>query len=135
MQFDRTCTDFLCHQPIQNGSAGWRDATNGVFPDWVQIAFNGVKTIDRVVVYTIQNNWTSPVEPTDTLTFSLYGVTAFTVQTWNGAAWVTQATITGNNLVKRTVTFPAASTDRIRVNVNGAADGNSRIIEIEAWGK
>ena len=118
-----------------NGSAGWRDATNGVFPDWVQIAFNGVKTIDRVVVYTMQNNWTSPVEPTDTLTFSLYGVTAFTVQTWNGSAWVTQATITGNNLVKRTVTFPAVSTDRIRVNVNGAADGNSRIMEIEAWGK
>jgi hypothetical protein len=28
---------------------GWNDATSGTFPDWVQINFNGSKTIDRVV--------------------------------------------------------------------------------------
>ena len=39
-------------------------------PDWVQINFNGSKTIDRVVVYTVQDNYTNPIEPTDTLTFS-----------------------------------------------------------------
>ena len=101
---------------------GWTDATADAFPDWVQITFNGSKTIDRVVVYTLQDNYTSPVEPTDTLTFSRYGITDFTVQGWNGAAWITLATVTGNNLVKRTVTFTAFTTDRIRVNVTNALD-------------
>ena len=68
---------------------GWNDATADTYPDWVQITFNGSKTIDRVVVYTLQDNYANPVEPTDTLTFSRYGVTAFTVQGWNGAAWIT----------------------------------------------
>jgi hypothetical protein len=47
---------------------------------------------------------------------------------------VTLATVSGNNLVKRTVTFAAFTTDRIRVNVTGALNGYSRITEIEAWG-
>ncbi len=45
---------------------GWNDATGNAFPDWVQINFNGSKTINRVVVYTLQDNYTAPVEPTDT---------------------------------------------------------------------
>jgi hypothetical protein len=52
---------------------GWNDATSGTFPDWVQINFNGSKTIDRVVVYTLQDNYANPVEPTDTMTFSAWG--------------------------------------------------------------
>ena len=32
---------------------GWNDGTPGSFPDWVQINFNGQKTIDHVVVYTV----------------------------------------------------------------------------------
>ena len=86
----------------------------------MQINFNGSKTIDRVVVYTLQDNYGNPVEPTDTLAFSLYGVTAFTVQGWNGTAWVTLGSVTGNNLVKRTVPFSAYTTDRIRINITGA---------------
>jgi hypothetical protein len=31
---------------------GWNDATANAFPDWVEIDFNGSKTIDRVIVYT-----------------------------------------------------------------------------------
>jgi hypothetical protein len=36
---------------------GWADGTPGTFPDSVQIAFNGSKTIDRVVLYTLQDNY------------------------------------------------------------------------------
>ena len=43
------------------------------------------------------------------------------------------ATVTGNNLVKRTVTFAAVATDRIRINVTGALGDNSRLTEVEAW--
>jgi len=114
---------------------GWNDATVGAYPDWVQIAFNGAKTIDRVVVYTLQDNFANPVEPTDALTFSLYGLTQFTIQGWNGSTWVTLGTVSGNNLVKRTVTFAAFTTDRIRVNVTAALATYSRITEIEAWGR
>ena len=113
---------------------GWRDATFNAYPDWVQINFGGTKTVDRVVVYTLQDNYTTPIEPTDTLTFSTWGVTGFTVQGWNGSAWITLATVSGNNLVKRTVNFAAFTTDRIRVNVTSALSSHSRITEIEAWG-
>jgi hypothetical protein len=113
---------------------GWADATPNVFPDWVQINFNGSKTIDRVVVYTVQDNYSSPVEPTDAQTFSLYGVTDFSVQAWNGSAWVTLGAAAGNNLVKRTINFAAYTTDRIRINISGALNSSSRITEVEAWG-
>ena len=116
-----------------SAGGGWKDGTPNVYPDWVQVNFNGSKTIDRVVVYSIQDNYFSPSAPTDAMTFNQWGVTAFQVQTWNGSAWVTQATVTGNNLVKRTVTFAAVATDRIRIHVTNALGGNARLTEIEAW--
>ena len=113
---------------------GWNDNTMNAFPDWVQVNFSGSKTIDHVVVYTLQDNYATPIEPTDTTTFSLYGITAFTVQGWNGAAWVTLGSVSGNNLVKRTVNFSATTTDRIRISVTSALASFSRITEVEAWG-
>src|SRR4029079_5037964 len=74
-----------------------------------------------------------PVEPSDTMTFSLYGITAFTVQGWDGASWVTLGSVSGNTLVKRTVNFAAYTTDRIRINVTASLAGYSRITEVEAW--
>jgi len=115
-------------------SAFWADGTVSTFPDWVQVVFSGTKAVDRVVVYSVQDAYTSPVEPTDAMTFSLYGLADFTVEGWNGAAWVPLGTVTGNNLVKRTVTFAAFTTDRIRVNVTNALAAYSRIVEIEAFG-
>jgi hypothetical protein len=115
-------------------SGGWNDGTRRTFPDWLQVAFNGTKTIDHVVVYSLQDNYQNPVEPTDAMTFSLYGLTAFQVQGWNGSAWVTLGSVSGNNLVKRTVAFSPFTTDRVRINVTGSKDGNwSRIAEVEAW--
>src|SRR5438105_4507730 len=113
---------------------GWIDATANAYPDWVEIDFNGSKTIDHVIVYTVQDNYASPVEPTDSMTFGLYGITDFTVQGWNGASWVTLGTVSGNHLVKRTVNFTATTTDRIRINVTNALSSFSRITEVEAWG-
>src|SRR5205814_2535019 len=115
------------------GGGGWNDATQDAYPDWVQINFTGAKTIDHVIVYTVQDSYASPIEPTDALTFSLYGVTDFTVQGWDGANWITLGTVAGNNLVKRSVSFAPYSTDRIRVNVTNALASFSRIAEIEAW--
>ena len=64
----------------------------------------------------------------------MYGLRDFTVEGWNGSAWIVLASASGNNLVKRTLTFAAFTTDRIRVKVGNALASYSRIIEIEAWG-
>jgi hypothetical protein len=61
------------------------------------------KTIDKVVIYSVQDNYASPIQPNDSTTFSLWGVVNFNVQAWNGTSWYTVASIAGNNLVKRTV--------------------------------
>ena len=116
-----------------SGAGGWQDATVNAWPDWVQIDFAGSRTIDRVVVYSVQDNYTNPVEPTATLAGTLYAARDFLVQGWNGSAWVTLATVTGNTLVKRTVTFTAYTTQRIRIYVTAAAGSYTRLTEVEAW--
>ena len=116
-------------------NGGWIDGTPTSFPDWVQITFAGVRTIGQVDVFTIQDNWQAPAEPTPTMTFTQYGITNFQVQYWTGSAWtdVPGGHITSNNLVWRRLTFSAISTDRIRVLINAGSDGYSRLAEVEAW--
>jgi hypothetical protein len=118
-----------------SGSGGWADATGGTYPDWLQVTFAGQRTINRIDVFTLQDNYASPVDPTPTMTFSKWGITSFDVQTWNGSSWITVpgGAVTGNNKVWRTFTFANISTDRIRVYVRAALAGSSRIAEVEAW--
>ena len=119
-----------------SGVAGWwMDQNPGVFPDWVQVTFKGSKTIDHAVVYSVQDNYNAPVDPSATMTFNYYGVRDFTVQGWNGSTWVVLGTVTGNNLVKRTVNFTPFTTDRIRINITKSASSYSRLVEVEVWGK
>ena len=116
--------------------AGWNDLTTAVFPDWIQINFSGQKSIDHVVVYTLQDNVANPAEPTDSMTFSKYGLTGFQVQAWNGSSWMLLGNVANNRFVKRTVSFNPMTTDRIRIVGTAAADRAwCRITEIEAWGK
>ena len=39
----------------------------------------------------VQNIYSTPSEPTPTLTFSAYGLTTFEAQYWNSSSWVTGA--------------------------------------------
>src|SRR5207244_522840 len=73
-----------------------------------------------------------PIEPTDTMTFSNYGLTAFDVQVLNGSTWTTVASVSGNNNVKRSVNFAAVTTSAIRIVCNNALTSYSRVIEVEA---
>jgi hypothetical protein len=115
---------------------GWNDGTANASPDWLEIAFAGTKIIDEVSVFSMQDNYGSPVEPTATMTFSLWGLRAFEVQYWTGSAWaaIPGAAVTNNNLVWRRFTFAPVTTSRMRVFVTAALNGYSRIIEAEAWG-
>jgi RHS repeat-associated protein len=119
-------------------TGGWADSSAGSFAsDWLEVDFSGTKAIDEVDVFTVQDNFSTPVEPTDTMTFGSYGLTAFKLQSWTGSAWedVSGASVSNNNKVwvKFTLTTPV-NTSKIRVIPQAAIDnGYSRIAEVEAW--
>ena len=118
------------------GNTGaWRDGTVNAFPDWLQVDFNSPKTIGEIDIYSVRDNFTSTAEPTDAETFTLYGITDFEVQYWDGSNWVTvpNGNITNNNKVIARVTFPPVTTSRIRILVHNGLGGHSRIVEVEAW--
>ncbi|HEX8131552.1 MAG TPA: S8 family serine peptidase, partial [Pyrinomonadaceae bacterium] len=114
---------------------GWNDATFQSYPDWVEVNFNAARTLGAVDVFTLQDNYANPSEPTAEMTFSQYGVTDFEVQYWDGAAWraIPGASVAANNKVWRKLTFAPITTDRIRVWVTGALTNHSRITEVEAY--
>jgi len=82
-------------------------SSTAAFPQWLQVDFNGSKTIDEIDVFSVQDLYATPSEPTLAMTFTSYGVTAFQAQYWNGSAWVTVANgnVTGNNKVWKQITF------------------------------
>jgi F5/8 type C domain len=115
---------------------GWGDGTPGSFPDWLQINFSSAKTIDEIDVFGVQDAYTNPTEPTETMTFTQYGLTALEAQYWNGSGWVTvpNGVITNNNKIWSKFTFSPITTGSIRILTHGAGDSWSRITEVEAYG-
>ena len=122
--------------PWGNGVEGWNDNTPNSLPDWIQVDFAGSKTIDEISVFGLHDNYTVENTPTETQTFTLYGLQAFTVQYWNGSSWVTipGGSVTGNNKVWRKFTFSPVATSKIRVTINAVPDSWSRVVEIQAFG-
>src|SRR5262245_47003145 len=39
---------------------GWNDATNGAWPDWLEVDFPSAKTVSEIDVFTLQDNFSSP---------------------------------------------------------------------------
>jgi RHS repeat-associated protein len=125
---------------------GWNDATQGQFgSDWLQVTFESVKTINEIDVFTLQDNYANPVEPTLTQAFSTVdnvgqGITYFEVQYLSGSRWITVPNgLVLDNKVWKKLTFPALSTSAIRVVVRDSvtwtniANSFSRIVELEAY--
>ena len=116
---------------------GWNGAgpTNS---DWLQIDFDGVKTIDEIDVFMLQDNYASPIEPDLSTTFTNFGLRGFEVQYINAFGFwtdVPDGDVSGNDKVWRQFKFTALKTKTIRVLVNNTPDGYSRITKVEAWGK
>ena len=87
----------------------WNDDTQGQFPDTLTI--------------------TAPTPvPLDGVGFASNpdGVpTAFTVQTWDGSQWVTQAEVSGNSALYRWIPFPGeVTTTQVRIVVTADQDGS-----------
>ncbi len=121
---------------LNQGNGGyWNDATPNAFPDTLQVNFSGTKSINEIDLFSVQDDFMNPSEPTPTMTFSQYGLVDFNVQYWNGSSWVTvpNGAVTGNNLVWRKISFPTLSTNAIRIVVNNALGTWSRVAEVEAY--
>ena len=114
----------------------WNDGTQNTFNDELTITFNSAKTIDEVDLFCLQDSYNNPSEPTQTMTFTLYGLTGFNLQYWTGTAWaaIPGASASGNNLVWKKFTFPSLTTSKVKVVVTASPDGWSRVTELEAWG-
>lgn len=85
----------------------WNDATPGRYPDVLTITAPQAVSLPGV---TLRSN--ADGVPRD-----------FTVDTWDGSAWVTQATVTGNGDLQRRVAFDApVRTDRVRLTVTKAQE-------------
>ena len=121
---------------VASPGALWLDNTYNSWPDWIEVAFAGPKSVSEIVVVTHPDDTSS--EPTDATTFTKYGATSFEVQYWTGAAWATVpgGSVTGNDRVIRKFTFAPVNTSRIRVVVTGGKDNAfARLVEVEAWGE
>ncbi len=121
----------------EGGTGGWNDNTRGAWEDWLQVAFSGqAKSISEIRVYTLQNNFRSPVEPDASTPADVNGILDFEVQYWNGTAWVTVpgGAVTGNDKAMRVFTFTPVTTTMVRVLVHNGRVYYSRIVELEAYG-
>jgi subtilisin family serine protease len=116
--------------------SGWHDATKDAYPDWLEVRFPGQRAVDEISLYTLQDAYSSPSEPTDGMLFTKYGVVDFEAQYWTGSQWagVPNGAVVGNDRVRRSLTFAPVTTDRVRVLITKAQAGYSRVAELEAWG-
>jgi hypothetical protein len=97
----------------------WNDANPDTYPAWLQITSPTAVSLPGITVLS-----NSDGVPED-----------YTVATWNGTAWVTQATVTGNTAVEREVPFPqTVSTTQVLITVTldqSSAQGDfTRINEV-----
>lgn len=115
---------------------GWNDNTRDVWPDELEISFNNSRTINEIRVFTLQNNYQNPVDPTASTPADVYGILDFDVQYWNGSTWVTVpgGEIRGNDKALTTVSFANVTTTKIRIRVLNGRAHFSRIVEVEAIG-
>src|SRR5215203_3635722 len=44
-------------------AGGWNDDTVDQFPDWLQVDFAGPRTIDRIIVVSVQDDYVNPADP------------------------------------------------------------------------
>lgn len=112
---------------------GWNDASLNTYPDQWWVDFNGPKRINEVNIFTVQDNYQNPQEPTLDMTFTLHGIVDFDVYYMNSSGqFVTLEAVRGNNKVWRQIKFEPVITTKIFIHIYNAL-GYSRLTEVEAW--
>ena len=113
---------------------GWADGTPGTFPDWVQITFNGSKTIDRVVRLFAAGQLRAAGRAHrqhDLCHLRHHRLHRAGLERGElDRRWPRSAATTWSSA---RVSFAPTTTDRIRINITAARNAGSYITEIEAW--
>ena len=131
------------------GKDGYWNSKDATFPQWLEVDFKGKRTITEIDLFTIQDDYASPVEPTPRMEFTKYGLRDFDVEFWKelsfpppipaGGLWVPipGGSVRGNKLVWNQFDFSKSpiTTLKIRVKCLASPDNFSRIAELEAWSK
>jgi len=101
-----------------NGDHYWRDEHG--LSSWLQIDFNGSKTINEIDVFTMRDDSATQADPSSTKTLGNNGVTGFTVQYWDGGPGTAFSVgkTTGKNLVGKKVNLTQEKTRRFKVVAN-----------------
>ena len=110
---------------LWGASGGGWSSEQGGFPHILEIEFGEATTIDRINLYTV-NSKDMPA--------STHGLQDFSLEYWDGNAWVNIASYAGNTKEMVAANFDAITTNKIRVVVDSSNDGEySRIVEVEAF--
>jgi hypothetical protein len=98
-----------------NLSTFWNDDTPGVFPDTLTISAPAAVPLSGAGFASIIDG-----VPTD-----------FSIQTWDGSGWTTQATVTGNSDPYRWIAFPhPVTTTQVRIVVTAAQTQNGNFTRV-----
>ncbi|WP_107070254.1 family 78 glycoside hydrolase catalytic domain [Streptomyces sp. AcH 505] len=128
---DTTATASTFHAPNEVGGATrtydpanatdgntvtfWNDDNQNAFPDSLTVTSPTAVTLDSVALVSHPDG-----VPTD-----------FTVQTWDGSQWTTEATVEGNSALDLRIPFnDPVTTTQVRVVITGTHDGWSRVAEL-----
>jgi hypothetical protein len=96
----------------------WQDTTDNEFPDWLEIKLPQAQRIGRVVVYPFEKS-----------------LKDYAVQVYVNGDWRDADKVTGQNADEITHKFAPVTTDRVRLFVTAANGPNSRVTEVEVYGK
>lgn len=97
---------------------GWKKADDS--SHYLEFDWNSAQTIGRVTLAFVATT-AGVVYATYTDTSTPSPVSDYTVQYWDGAAWQTVATVSGNTSPNKSHTFGPVSTTKLRVNVTSVA--------------
>lgn len=98
-----------------------------------EITFANPETINTINVFTSQDGYASD-PPTLAMTFTQYGIIDFKVQYWDGSSWrlIPGGEISNNDKVWVQFVFADITTTKIKVLIEGTANGNAPVTEVEA---
>lgn len=116
----------------------WNSAAiMGSVNEYLDIDLGVSRQLNAAVLIMVPDNYLGRTQPvSDSETFTLYGLTAFRIQAWSGSSWATIATVTGNDKVKKRVSFNPVTTTKIRIQVDGIVPSDTyvRIMEVQLFG-
>jgi hypothetical protein len=107
-------------------TTGWNDSTKGVFPDWLQVAFDQPQSVGRVDLYTL-NSKQYPAAG--------YGLKDWDVQAQVNGSWQTVAEVRGNAAGLKSSTFAPVTATAVRIRTLATNEGPtySRVVELEVY--